>query len=202
MITIISALKGELEPFINRFVLREKNTIAQGSVYIVNDRFHFLRLGVGKESCRSTLFAYLKIYHPKLLINIGTAGAINPKIDEGSVFNIEKIYTVRKDTPLILDSINELKPGVLLTIDKPLLDASLRKDFFEEYKADLVDMEAYYCSEIALQHHIEFISWKIATDSADENTITDFKKNFKRLTNKLAHKVIPLLLENKLVSYY
>ena len=192
MITVISALKGELQPLLSHFKPEKKKNINGGSLYIA-EKVHMLRCGIGKEACQKVLTAYLENYCPDLIINMGTAGIVNPEIKQGEIFSIVKNHQSGDDNMFELLAVEGFKNASLLTVDKPLTDKKLRDIYFEKYRVDLVDMEAWYCAQLANQHKTNFRSIKIASDFADENTENDFMKNYRSLTEKLAIEIIPVL---------
>jgi nucleoside phosphorylase len=192
MITIIGALKGELQPLLSHFKPEKKKNINGGSLYIAKG-VHLLRCGIGKKVCQKVLTAYLENYHPNLIINIGTAGIVNPEIKQGEIFSVVKNYQNGNDNIFELMAIKGFKSASLLTVDKPLRDKKLRDSYFRKYRVDLVDMEGWYCAQSATQCKADFHSIKIASDFADENTEKDFMKNYKALTEKLAVEIIPVL---------
>ncbi len=193
MITVSSALKGELQPLFEYFKIKNKINIEGGSLYIVNDKLHLLRCGVGGARCLKSLSAYFKAYATDGLINIGTAGIIRQGIEPGEIFSIVKIYGRKNKKKYELQDDGDFYKASLLSVDEPLTDIELRNEYFGRYGIDLVDMEAWYCAQLADEHKIKFISWKIASDYADSNTQEDFLKNYKWLTQKLARNIIPML---------
>lgn len=195
MITIISALKGEITPLFNHYPIIKKLPMGKGTLYETS-AFHLVRLGMGPENSKDTLKIYLAENKPNLILNIGMAGRLNPAIMIGSIYFINRIYYSKESK-----SISQTVPSIitpqssvsLLTVDQPLTDPLIRDNFFKKFQAGLVDMEAYGLAQTAAIADIPFYSIKIVSDSADENTKNDFIKEYEKLSEKLGEYVIKFL---------
>ncbi len=194
MITIVSALKAEIAPFLDHYSVAEKTLIEGGSLYQTPGRWYFLRSGVGLEQAAKVLTWYMKRYHPHLLINIGFAGSLSPEIAPGRLFFINKIHSILDGTvqmpalpPVAMQSCS------LLTAGKAVLSDTERATLHLRFGADLVDMEAYELARIARQHQIPFYCFKMVSDDAGNDGKEQFLKNYRVLAVQLFKRINPVL---------
>lgn len=192
MILIIAALKAELVPLIQRYNALQKERVASGTIFL-SEKIHLLRTGVGMQKARDVLTAYLQKYHPYKIINVGTAGALNPNLTMGMVTEVVNIQSEYSDivhiNPLYSNK-QIFERANLLTVKEAVTDKQQKRKIFTEFKADIVDMEAYTLAKIASQNDIDFHCVKIISDLADNNTVEGFKNNYTDLCNELSAKLI------------
>jgi len=198
MILIVAALKAELLPLIQYFRIEQKELVAQGTLYH-SEKLHLLRTGVGMQKAGETLSTYLKKYQPGKIINIGTAGALNPKFGTGKIIEAKCIKNEQVDEIYLIPlQINQqlFEQVNLLTVTEAVLDRQRKEKLSTEYNADIVDMEAFTLANIARQNNIEFYCIKIISDQADENAKKDFENNYKNLIDKLSEQIVNFLKSN------
>ena len=183
MITIVSALKSEIAPLLQRVPITEKRILASGSLYI-SDKIHFLRTGIGKQKAEKVFNLYLEQFRPEKVLNIGLAGKLNPDFKIGEIYCISRIFSADAE-PIKINFHSQSKCASLLTVDQPVADISLRDKLHRQYNADLVDMEAYSIANTVRKKNISFNCVKIISDSADINTEKTFLENYRQLSKKL-----------------
>lgn len=197
MITIVSALKSEIAPFLEYYSAGNKTALAGGSLYRISGQFHFLRTGVGGAQAAKVLSAYLNSYQPQVLINIGLAGSLNSQIAPGSLFSINEIHSTGRDAIQLPSWPGaELQSASLITVNEAVLSDEGRARLFARFGADLVDMEAYELARIARQHGISFFCFKIVSDDAGEEAEKQFMNNYRVLSGQLFERINPLLQRN------
>lgn len=197
MITMVSALKAEMEPFIKALPKVESFPIGSGTLRNY-DYLHLLNCGVGFQQASKTLEIYLQQYHPAQLIIIGFAGALNPALEINSLFNVTKILGEGEETKLKLPSLkgkNDLSNVSLLTVKKAVTSVTLKNQLWQQYQTDLVDMEAYYLAHLSLQNNIRTYVLKGITDLATDSARKQFKENYVQVRNKIFDVLKPLLLK-------
>lgn len=195
MITVVGALKEELRIFIEANTILQKKTIEGGSLYITRD-FHLLRTGIGWGSAAKVFNKYLEEYLPRKVVNIGTAGRLHLGIAVGSMHRVTQFHS--EDHGRIIqseftDDMPVLSQSSCLTVERPLTESNARDKLYQKYGADLVDMEAYYLAAAAEKKLIPFYTFKIVSDSANEETEKEFFENYKLLSRELAENVIKYL---------
>ena len=195
MILIVAALKTELLPLIKFFNIDQIKSIGSGTLYY-NRKLHLLQTGIGMNNARVMLSEYLETYHPERILNIGTAGALNPEVVIGSVMQVEIILNKTFDkiyTELLSPGSVYLKKAALLTMSRAVVDQKRKEKLFNNYKADLVDMEAFALAGIAAAKNIRLSCIKVVSDNADNNASIDFKNNYKDAVKCLSESIISYL---------
>lgn len=194
MLTIIAALKSELQPLFDFYSPQNKIKMAGGTLYQAND-VNLFRCGIGKETAQKSFELYVNNISTKGVINIGLSGALSENCKSGEIFLINEIWSQNKSVVFYpeLMTIPGLAKARLLTVDAAVFDSTKRDELFEKYKAELVDMEAYYLAEICKRKNIPLYSVKIASDNADEQAKQQFMANYKKLAVQLSKRIYPFI---------
>lgn len=195
MILIVAALKDELISLIEYYKTDQKEIFDQGTLYL-SKKLHILRTGIGMQKADETLSSYLEKYRPETIINMGTAGALHPEFTIGLM---TEPAVIQNDKSEIINPIPLfqgqflLKKSTLITLDKPVLTQKRKNRLFKNYTIDIVDTEAFVLADLSRQNKIDFHCLKVISDQADENTINDFKNNYKIIIEKLSGYLINYL---------
>ncbi len=196
MFVLISALKSEIEPFVQKLRILSKEKMANGTLYVAQD-VHLLRLGLGRERAVQSLRAYLQKYHPDFLFTIGFAGHLAPEpMESCTLFAVEKIFSTRSKTNLAVPvhpDFRFLPRASLLTSDEPVLKTEEKKKLFSRFGTMLVDMEAYDLAVTCQHYGKSFYVLKSVTDSADETTAQNFKAHYRNCAQKMFSIIQPVL---------
>lgn len=134
--------------------------------------------GIGKINAAAVTAKLIERYHPRHVINFGTAGGVT--VSHG-LWRVTRFVqrdmqcfklgcrpgeTPFESTPLILDLGGD---GLTCsTGDDFVTDPNL------EIPADLVDMEAYAIAKICWQAGVGFSCWKYVSDQANEHAYRDW----------------------------
>lgn len=132
-----------------------------------------LSVGVGKVNSAIMTMHYIRVFKPRRIINLGTAGGVS--LHSG----IHRVNTI------IQHDVNlrplGLEPGIHLLDDMSILKLSgegitcASGDFFVADKeklrvpCDVVEMEAYSIAKAAMVSGVEIEVWKYVSDVADES---------------------------------
>jgi len=141
---------------------------------------YFYHVGVGKINATYNTLQLINIHKPKLIINYGTAGAINTELK--GIVECTKFYQRDMDvrgldfelgeTPF--DKIKEIitsKEGYSCGTGDSFVNKKI------DMEVDVVDMEAYAIAKVCKLENIEFKCFKYISDNADENADNDWNKN-------------------------
>ena len=144
---------------------------------------YFKHVGVGKINATYNTLKLINIHKPKLIINYGTAGAINTKLK--GIVECTKFYQRDIDvrgldfelgeTPF--DKIKEIitsKEGYSCGTGDSFVTGSI------PIKVDVVDMEAYALAKVCKLENIKFRCFKFISDNADESASVDWIENCKK----------------------
>jgi adenosylhomocysteine nucleosidase len=141
---------------------------------------YFKHVGVGKINATYNTLKLINIYKPQIIINYGTAGAINKKLS--GIIECTKFYQRDMDVRTLdfelgetpFDKIREIK------ISDIGFSCGSGDNFVSnkiDMKVDVVDMEAYAIAKVCKLENIEFRCFKYISDKADENSNLDWKKS-------------------------
>jgi adenosylhomocysteine nucleosidase len=142
------------------------------------DYFH--HIGVGKVNATYNTLRLINIHKPKLIINYGTAGAVNTQLK--GIVECTKFYQRDMDvrgldfelgeTPF--DQVKEIitsKNGYSCGTGDNFVNKKI------DMEVDVVDMEAYAIAKVCKLENIEFKCFKYISDNTDENANNDWNKN-------------------------
>jgi adenosylhomocysteine nucleosidase len=141
---------------------------------------YFKHTGVGKINATYNTLRLINTHKPKIIINYGTAGAINAQLK--GIVECTKFYQRDMDvrglgfsvgeTPF--DSINEIitsENGNSCGTGDSFVNQKI------DMKIDVVDMEAYAIAKVCKIENIKFKCFKYISDNADKNANIDWNKN-------------------------
>jgi adenosylhomocysteine nucleosidase len=144
------------------------------------DYFH--HIGVGKINATYNTLKLINKYNPKIIINYGTAGAINNTLK--GIIECTKFYQRDMDVRALdfklgetpFDKIQE----IIISADGYSCgsgDNFVNKEI--DMNVDVVDMEAYAIAKVCTKEKIDFKCFKYISDNADENSGNDWNKSLK-----------------------
>ena len=141
---------------------------------------YFSYTGVGKINAIYNTLKLINIHKPKLIINYGTAGAVNGQLK--GIVECTKFYQRDMDvrglgfklgeTPF--DKIKEIiisQNGHSCGTGDSFVNKKI------DMKVDVVDMEAYAIAKVCLLENVEFRCFKYISDNADKNANIDWNEN-------------------------
>ncbi len=151
-------------------------------VKMPNCNFHYCRTGVGKVSASVAVSRSIDIYHPDLVLNIGTAGSVNYEI--GSVHlcckfvdrDMEKLQNF--GVPFFVDFTDEVSKLAFLK-DWNFDSVCNTGDTFlttADGTGDVFEMESFAVARICEAHQIPFIAVKCVTDIIGQNSIQHWEE--------------------------
>ena len=160
------------------------------------DFFHFT--GVGKINATYNLTKIIDKFKPKEIINYGTAGAINTKLN--GIIECTKFYQRDMDVSQLMglkigqtpfDDINEIinsKKGYSCGSGDSFVTGKV------PINVDVVDMEAYAMAKVCKLENINFKCFKFISDNADESASFDWVKNCEKGAELFKHKLKEITL--------
>ena len=141
---------------------------------------YFKHIGVGKINAAYNSLKLIQIHKPKIVINYGTAGAINTKLKE--IVECTKFYQRDMDVRGLDFKLGETpfdKVREIIISDSGYScgtgDSFVNQKI--EMEVDVVDMEAYAIAKVCMLENIEFKCFKYISDNADENANNDWNTN-------------------------
>ena len=141
---------------------------------------YFKHIGVGKINAAYNTLKLIQIHKPKIVINYGTAGAINTKLK--GIVECTKFYQRDMDVRGLDFKLGETpfdKVKEIIISDSGYScgtgDSFVNQKI--EMEVDVVDMEAYAIAKVCMLENIEFKCFKYISDNADENANNDWNTN-------------------------
>ena len=141
---------------------------------------YFKHTGVGKINATYNTLKLIQIYKPKIIVNYGTAGAINTKLK--GIVECTKFYQRDMDVRGLDFKLGETpfdKVKEIIISDSGYScgtgDSFVNQKI--EMEVDVVDMEAYAIAKVCMLENIEFKCFKYISDNADENANNDWNTN-------------------------
>ena len=138
---------------------------------------YFKHIGVGKINATYNTLKLIQIYKPKIIVNYGTAGAINTKLK--GIVECTKFYQRDMDVRGLDFKLGETpfdKVKEIIISDSGYScgtgDSFVNQKI--EMEVDVVDMEAYAIAKVCMLENIEFKCFKYISDNADENANNDW----------------------------
>ena len=141
---------------------------------------YFKHIGVGKINAAYNSLKLIQIHKPKIVVNYGTAGAINTKLK--GIVECTKFYQRDMDVRGLDFKLGETpfdKVKEIIISDSGYScgtgDSFVNQKI--EMEVDVVDMEAYAIAKVCMLENIEFKCFKYISDNADENANNDWNTN-------------------------
>ena len=141
---------------------------------------YFKHIGVGKINATYNTLKLIQIHKPKIIVNYGTAGAINTKLK--GIVECTKFYQRDMDVRGLDFKLGETpfdKVKEIIISDSGYScgtgDSFVNQKI--EMEVDVVDMEAYAIAKVCMLENIEFKCFKYISDNADENANNDWNTN-------------------------
>ena len=141
---------------------------------------YFKHIGVGKINATYNTLKLIQIHNPKIIVNYGTAGAINTKLK--GIVECTKFYQRDMDVRGLDFKLGETpfdKVKEIIISDSGYScgtgDSFVNQKI--EMEVDVVDMEAYAIAKVCMLENIEFKCFKYISDNADENANNDWNTN-------------------------
>lgn len=152
--------------------------------------------GVGKINAASTTEQIIKDYKPKLVINYGTAGAVNSNIK--GLVQVTGFVDRDMDARPLNFKLGQTPFEKDIMLGTPEVVCGTGDTFATEKPAidcDVVDMEAYAIAKICKKHKVEFLCYKYISDSADDSASTDWEQNVAKGCKQFKEQVLDKLTQ-------
>ena len=141
---------------------------------------YFNHIGVGKINATYNTLRLINIHKPKIIINYGTAGALNKKLK--GIVECTKFYQRDMDVRGLDFKLGETPFDTIkeIIISKNGYSCGTGDNFVNkkiDLEVDVVDMEAYAIAKVCQLEKIEFKCFKYISDKADKNAKIDWHEN-------------------------
>jgi len=161
-VAIVAALEREVKRLIKVWELRPKEHGGYAFRFFEGQDIVVVCGGIGTEPARRAAEAVMAIYSPAIVYSVGFAGALEPGVKAGDVFQPSQVINAGDGSRVSLSGGN----GILVSfgaVAGPEQKAKLR----DSYSAQLVDMEAAAVARAAQVRGVAFGAVKAISDEFD-----------------------------------
>lgn len=160
-VAVVAALEREVAPFVKGWPQRLREYDGRNFRVFEKEGCAVVAGGVGAEAARRAAEAVIQLYHPRLLISAGFAGALDPTLPVGHALTPREIIDAGDGSRM--DS--GTGEGILITFDT-VADVEQKARFATAFGAHAIDMEAAAVGKAAQAHGIKFLACKVISDSS------------------------------------
>lgn len=190
-ICILGALREEINLIKGQMTVESQIKVGQADLWIgkwegVN--IFLVRTGVGKNSALSALEKVLRRVNPSLILSIGYAGGLSPKLKVGDVVLADQVLEVNPDSNEVNNHSLDLKQlkllddldfskkivvhrGTLITVNQIVDDISVKQELGSRHNALAVDMETAALIAHASEKKIPFLSVRALSDTVEQSLL-------------------------------
>jgi len=141
---------------------------------------YFNHIGVGKINATYNTLRLINAHKPKIVINYGTAGAINTKLK--GIVECTKFYQRDMDVRGLDFELGEtpFDKTKEIVVSENGYSCGTGDNFVNkkiDMRVDVVDMEAYAIAKVCKLENVEFKCFKYISDNADKNANKDWHES-------------------------
>jgi adenosylhomocysteine nucleosidase len=161
-IGIVAAMEREVWPLVRHWNATEREFDGRQFRFFENERAVLVCGGMGAEAARWASEAMIQLYHPAALESVGFAGALDPRLEVGTLLGVKRVIDSRDGSKA------DAAVGywTLLTVES-ISGAAEKAKLAAAYDADAVDMEAAAVARAAQAHGLPFLALKAVSDGYD-----------------------------------
>jgi adenosylhomocysteine nucleosidase len=194
-IIIIGAIKEEIAGIKQRMKINDTHRFDHATVFEgewLGYEILLVRSGMGVVRAEKSLRAVTQQFTSKLIISMGYAGGLDPKLQSGDLLIAEKNLGIENgnsfksnekgqtteeslanefvEKALLISEKMEFKThrGTLLTVDKVVLNPDHKSSLGKLYSVQAVDMETLALARCAREKGIPFLSIRAISDTVDQ----------------------------------
>jgi adenosylhomocysteine nucleosidase len=137
--------------------------------------------GIGQRNAASATELLIAGHRPRWVISAGFAGGLRDDVKVGDI--VMPDFVVAEDgrrlavdlhiTSEQISSTPGLHVGPLVTVDRPALKPTVKRELGVTHGAIAVDMETMAVAEICRRHEQRFLAVRVVTDTADQELPAD-----------------------------
>jgi len=218
ILALIGALEAEVAPVLRASHAVECERRLGQPVYrgtLAGREVLIAELGVGKVRSAAVLQSLIDHHPLNTVICFGSAGGLNPALDVGDIIVAQKVTQhdyVLINKPAILGGRTEwdktdarlssallaaaqrlgklAQMGSIITGDVVIAHGETRKQLWQDFKADAVEMEGAAIGLVCALNHLPFALIRALSDKADEDATVSFRKVIHEISASVAEVVL------------
>lgn len=160
-VAIVAAMEREVRPLIKDWRVTEREHQGRRFKFFENDRVALICGGIGADAARRAGEAAIALYDPGLVLSVGFAGALDPKLKAGALFAPATVVDLGDGSRVEAGA----GDGVLVSF-AVIAGTEQKARLAKAYGAQAVDMEAAAVARAAQAHGIAFSALKAISDDA------------------------------------
>jgi len=193
---IVFALKGELYSVFQKIDLKARYSLSKRKhLYHAEWQdipFYLLQTGVGSGAVRDALDALPSDMEISRIVNAGTCGSLRDDLSPGDIVVPEKViaewdHTIQKPgkTPSDIQTVK-----TCITVGCSQNTVEFRERLKNQFKADIVDMEAWAVMDWACRHGIPAYVLKCVSDQVGPQSSVELKQHLPDCSQTLAEALL------------
>jgi len=158
-LAIVAALEREVRPFVKNWRIIKREHEGRRLTFFERDHTVVVCGGIGADAARRATEAIFSFYNPALILSVGFAGALDPTLKVGNIFQPRFVIDAKDGSRVE----TRAGTGTLLTISGIAGDEQKAK-YLTDYGAAAIDMEATAVARAAQLHSMPFMAVKTISD--------------------------------------
>jgi adenosylhomocysteine nucleosidase len=161
-IALVAALQREVWPLVKHWSASEHEFDGRRFTFFENEKAVLVCGGIGAEASRRAAEAIIRLYNPAAVESVGFAGALDPKLEVGTIIEIKSVIDAA-------DGSRAASPSGDWTLVSTgsIAGVAQKSKLSQAYGAHAVDMESAAVARAAQCHTIPFFAVKVISDASD-----------------------------------
>jgi adenosylhomocysteine nucleosidase len=156
---MVAALEREVRPLVKRWRVCEREYAGRRFRFYENGEAVLVCAGIGAEPARRAAEAVLALYSPNCVYSVGYAGALEPTLRVGDIFQPARVINAKEGSSA------SIVGGHGTLVSHALVASAAQKARLREaYNAQAVDMEASAVARAAEARGVAFAAVKVISD--------------------------------------
>jgi adenosylhomocysteine nucleosidase len=161
-VALVAALEREVWPLVKHWTVCDREFDGRQFRFFENDRAVLVCGGIGAEAARRATEAIIRLCQPVAVESVGFAGALDPKLEVGTLLEIKLVIDARDGSRAESPSGNWT-----LVSTGSIAGIAQKAQLAQAYGAHAVDMESAAVARAAQCHGIQFLAIKVISDAFD-----------------------------------
>ena len=191
LVFVLGALREEINLIRGQMTVDEQFKVGRADAWSGNwegVRIILVRTGIGKDCALSALEKVLSRANPSLILSIGYAGGLDPKLKVGDVILADHVLEIKTGLtnvgsyPIDLKRLKSLEGlacpkkivvhrGILITVNQVVDKSSAKQELGSRYNALAVDMETAPLVAHATHNNLSFLSVRAVSDTVEQSLV-------------------------------
>ncbi len=190
-LAVVCPLLAEARPLLDAFTVINRELLGRNRVYQLRHDKRQLWLivsGMGKKKAARAAENLIRHCAPRLLINFGTAGGLDPELGVGETVVSSHVVAYDCEPPLIYSGdeflrqrallVPGVKEGIIASAEQDVNSQKEREYVRQKYQAVCCDWESAAVLDVAQNHGVPAVALRVISDVGDNRPLLEeFKSN-------------------------